>query len=157
MDSFLTEARFYLFVVGLLQGILALLLAPFFFPIAKRLKSTGFIPIFRAYLIFNLFLLGWGCLAHYVVHILTFHRLYVSMDRLVDWIPFIPFGQWVLNQFLVPGQHGYLIPPAKLWHLRLIWLAFAATVWTATYYSTMAVLRRLRVVATPASASDPAQ
>ena len=98
MDSFFTESYFYLTTAGFVQALGALLIAPFFFPIARRLRGTSFSRLLRAYLIFNGCLLVWGCLGHYAFTAFTFGRLYVSADRLVDWYPFIPFGQWVLDQ-----------------------------------------------------------
>src|ERR1051325_5009969 len=104
MNSFLYECQFYLLWVGFLQGLGALIIAPFFFPLASRLGYTSFPRVLRAYLIFNCCLLLWGCLGHYVFHSLTYGKMYISMDRLADWIPFIPFGQWALNQSLTYGK-----------------------------------------------------
>ncbi len=140
MDSFLTESGFYLLVAGFVQGMGALIIAPFFIPIARRLTNPSFPSVLRAYLVFNAFLLFWGCLGHYTFHSMTFGRLYVSADRMVDWFPFIPFGQWVLDQSL-GQQRGHLVGTATLWELRLIWFAVAAPVWLLTYVSTALALR----------------
>ena len=140
MESFFIESYCYLTVAGFVQAFGALLIAPFFFPIARRLSDTSFPSVLRAFLIFNGSLLLWGCLGHYVFTAITYGRLYVSADRLVDWYPFIPFGQWVLDQSF-GQQHGHLLGGASLWHLRLIWLAVAAPVWLLTYVSTRFMLR----------------
>jgi hypothetical protein len=140
MESFFTESGFYLVAAGFVQSLGALLIAPFFFPVARRLSGASFPTLLRAYLIFNAFLLFWGCFGHYLFHSVTFGRLYVSADRVVDWFPFIPFGQWALDQTLGP-QRGHLIGTSTLWQLRLIWLAVAAPVWLLTYASTVFVLR----------------
>ena len=140
MESFFTESGFYLMAAGFVQSLGALLIAPFFFPIARRLRDTSFPRPLRAYLVFNGCLLLWGCLGHYVFTAVTYGRLYVSADRLVDWYPFIPFGQWVLDQSF-GQQRGHLIGTATLWQLRLIWLAVAAPVWILTYASTAFALR----------------
>ena len=143
MESFFTESFFYLAFAGLVQVAGALLIAPFFFPIAHRITHTSFPRLLRAFLIFNGFLLVWGCLGHYVFTAVTFDRFYVSADRVVDWFPFIPFGQWVLDRSF--GQeHGHLIGTSTLWQLRLIWLVVAAPVWLLTYVST-AILLRIRL------------
>ena len=140
MKTFFTESVFYLMAAGFVQSLGALLIAPFFFPIARRLNDTSFPRLLRAYLIFNGFLLFWGCFGHYLFYSVTFGRLYVSADRVVDWFPFIPFGQWVLDQSF-GQQHGHLIGTATLWQLRLIWLAVAVPVWLLTYASTAFALR----------------
>ncbi len=140
MESFFTESYFYLTIAGFVQALGALLIAPFFFPIARRLTDTSFPSVLRAFLTFNGCLLVWGCLGHYAFTAVTFGRLYVSADRLVDWYPFIPFGQWVLDQSF-GEQRGQLLGGTSLWHLRLIWLAVAAPVWLFSYASTRFLLR----------------
>lgn len=140
MESFLTESIFYVIAAGFIQCAGALLVAPFFFPIALRIRNVSFPSILRAYLVFNVFLLLWGCIGHYVFLSITFGKLYVSVDRLVDWYPFIPFGQWVLDQNL-GNERGHLVGGATLWQLRFIWLAIAAPVWALTYLSTSIALR----------------
>ena len=124
---------------GLLQGIGALLILPFFIPLANRLGCTSFLQLLRSYLLFNGFLLFWGCLGHYVFIRIGLGRLYVSVDRVVDFLPFVPFGQWVLGHF--GDLRGHVIPPATFWQLRLIWLAVAIPVWLLTYASTFYVAR----------------
>lgn len=141
MESFLTESIFYIIAAGFLQCVGALIVAPFFFPIARRLNNLSFSAIFRAYFVFNVFLLLWGCVGHYVFLSITFGKLYVSIDRLVDWYPFIPFGQWVLDQNLGEHHRGHLIGGATLGQLRFIWFAIAAPAWALTYLSTSITLR----------------
>ena len=143
MNSFLCECQVYVIYVGFLQAFAGLLVAPFFFPLAARLGYTSFSQVLRAYLIFNCCLLFWGCLGHYVFHSVTYGKLYVSADRLADWLPFIPFGHWVLNQSL-GTQRGHLIGEATIWQLRLIWFAVALPVWMLTYATSVYVIR-LRV------------
>jgi hypothetical protein len=142
MDSFPVELATYIAFGGLLQTLAALLAAPVFLAIGHFFFHRTLRALLRVYLVFNGFLLFWGCLANYAWLSLTLNKLYMSADRLVDWLPFVPFGQWVLNQSLGP-IHGHLIAPATLWQLRFIWLAFAVPVWVLTYMSTV-YLHRLR-------------
>ena len=93
---------------------------------------------------FNVLLLVLGDLAHLVVRALTFGRMYVSHDTLVDWTPFIPFGPWVLERTL-GGVQGHLADDVSLHQLRAIWAVFAAVVWTATIASFVAIRQRRRV------------
>lgn len=136
MDPFYYESLVYVVCAGILQALLAIPLVLILVLIAWRRGPGTFHRLFHAYVVFNSFLLIWGCLGHYGITFLTFHKLYVSVDRMVDWYPFIPFGQWVLNQGLGPDSHGYLIGDTTLWQLRWIWLGFATLVWLLTYFST---------------------
>ncbi|MES2996743.1 MAG: hypothetical protein V4733_08030 [Verrucomicrobiota bacterium] len=144
MESFSRESFIYLLVGGSFQAVGALIVALFFFPIARRLTSASWGQLVSAYFVFNAFLLIWGCLGHYAFLAATYGKLYVSMDRVVDWLPFIPFGPWVLDQTL-HGPRGYLIGDASLWQLRLIWTAVAIPVWLLAYASTHLALRSLRL------------
>src|SRR3954466_15704767 len=108
MESFSRESFIYLVFGGFVQAIAALVAGLFFFPIAHRFTTASWSQLIVAYLVFNAYLLIWGCLGHYAFLAATYGKLYVSMDRLVDWYPFIPFGQWVLDQTLY-GPRGYLI------------------------------------------------
>jgi hypothetical protein len=144
MESFSRESFIYFLVGGSVQAVGSLIVALFFFPIAHRLTSATWGQLISAYLVFNAFLLFWGCLGHYAFLAVTYGKLYVSMDRMVDWYPFIPFGQWVLDQTLY-GPRGYLIGGATLWQLRAIWAAVAVPVWLLTYASTSLAIRGLHL------------
>ena len=142
MESFPRECFIYLLVAGAVQGVGAVLVALVFFPVGLRMGHFSFSQLLSAYLLFNAFLLLWGCVGHYTFLSLTYSKLYVSMDRVVDWYPFIPFGQWVLDQTL-HGPRGHLIGDATLWQLRAIWAGVAVPVWLLAYVSTISILRAL--------------
>ncbi len=142
MESFWRESFYYVLFAGGVQCVGALLIAAIYFPLAIHFTGSSFTQLLWPYLLFNLFLLFWGCLGHYAFIWLTFDKLYFSADRVVDWYPFIPFGQWVLDQTLGPIR-GYLIDGATLWQLRLIWGAVALPVWLLTYVSTIRALQYL--------------
>ena len=140
MDSILFETLIYLTWGGLVQFICAVLAAPVFYLIAIISSKKPFPELFCAYVLLNLFLLLWGCLGHYVFLSLTFEKSYISIDRLVDWYPFIPFGQWVLDQGFGGEWHGHLIGSATLSQLRLVWLSIALPVWLLAFTSTRLTL-----------------
>lgn len=144
MVTFLRESFVYLLIAGSVQCIGALILAVFFFPLGRYYTRRSFTELLRPYLLFNVFLLFWGCLGHFAFHSLTFGKLYYSADRVVDWFPFIPFGQWILNQTL-GTERSYLIDGATLGHLRMIWLAIAMPVWLFAYGSTIRTMRFMGV------------
>ena len=141
VESFFVESGYYLFLVGLLQLILALLVSPIIVVGARKLFRVSYARALRAYIVFNAFLLFWGCLGSYIFLRITYGKLYVSADRMWDWLPFAPFGEWVLLQTLGPVR-GHLIGDATLHQLRLIWLAVALPVWLLTFVSTRWVVRR---------------
>jgi hypothetical protein len=57
MESFLAESDFYLMAVGLVQSLCALLIAPVFFPVARRLSGYSLPVLLCSYIFFNVFLL----------------------------------------------------------------------------------------------------
>jgi hypothetical protein len=69
--------------------------------------------------------------------LLAYERWYVSADTVVDFLPFIPFGQWVLD-FKYGSFQGHLLNGAHLWQLQLLWLSLAGVTWA----SSVAIYRR---------------
>jgi hypothetical protein len=132
----------YLVVVGLVQGavfavfsIAGLIAAPFLG--WKRYRSI----VVRVGL-FNVALLAAGTIGNLIWVALTFGK-YVEMDPVIDFFPFIPFGQWVLDATW-GGQSGYLTPGVLIWQLRVLWTGVAALVWlVAIRISQRIVGRRL--------------
>ena len=74
--------------------------------------------------------------------VVAYERLYISADTVVDFYPFIPFGQWVLD---VPfGQdRGRLLNGASLREVQMIWAVVAGAVWCATVLVYRAVASRM--------------
>jgi len=143
MISFSDEAFFYLTWGGVIQFLCAVVAAPFVYLVWLRL-SRGQPPDFiRAYLVMNLFLLLWGCLGNYGFLLLASGTHYVSVDRWVDWFPFIPFGKWNLSG-MGPGWEGHLIGTTTMAEMRLLWLAVAVPVWILSLWSTKLALRAMR-------------
>ncbi len=72
---------------------------------------------------------------------------YKSQDTLVDFFPYIPFGQWVLNQFFVdPNIRSVLIADTTLLKMRGIWFVFAITVWIFSIIGTFYILRLKKIL-----------
>ena len=144
MNSFVPEASFYLVFAGMDQFCAAVLAAPLIVPLMVRIRRITYPRALAVYGVFNLVLLIWGCLGNYIFMSLAYEKMYVSVDTFVDWYPFIPFGQWVLDQGFGGDSHGRLLGNATLGELRLLWLALAAPVWLLTWISTSVCLRLLR-------------
>ncbi len=72
---------------------------------------------------------------------LVYGRFYVSQDTVVDFFPFIPFGQWALD-FEYGGKTGFLLHGARLSQLRVLWLLIAFLVWALTILSYRGILRK---------------
>jgi len=141
--SLLQEATLYLFWGGFVQFCWSVLAAPFLYLIAIRISSKSFHMLFRAYAVFNVFLLVWGCLGSYIFMSIAYGKLYTSVDRLVDWYAFLPFGQWVLDDGFAGESHGRLIGGTALWQVQLLWFAVALPIWLLALSSTRLTLRFL--------------
>ncbi|MES2924659.1 MAG: hypothetical protein V4819_24110 [Verrucomicrobiota bacterium] len=141
--SLFGETILYFFWGGFVQFCLSVLVAPFLYLITLRISKKSFHTLFRAYAVFNVCLLLWGCLGSYILMATAYGKLYTSVDRLVDWYAFLPFGQWVLDDGFGGEWHGHLIGGASLWQLRLLWLAVALPIWLLALASTRLALRFL--------------
>lgn len=140
MDSFSSEAFVYIAWGGLVQFFFAVVAAPFAYLVWLRISKDQPSAFNRGYLVLNFFLLFWGCLGHYGFLHIAYGKLYVSVDRWVDWFPFIPFGHWVLRG-MGPGWEGHLIGNTTMGEMRLLWLTIAGPVWILTLWSTRLTLR----------------
>ena len=134
MLSFVEEAHVYLWIAGIAQSVVVALPLAIGFALLGRRPPP--LASFKAWVLVNACLLVFGCLGHWVWLSITWHKLYVSADRLVDFFPFIPFGQWALNQNL-GEEHGRLLNGTSLWELRLIWSAIALPVWVLSLASVL--------------------
>ena len=141
--SFVTESAFYLLWGGTVQLFWAVIVAPFAYLIASRVWHLAFHDFLSVYVVFNAFLLFWGCFGSYTFMAISFGKLYTSVDRLVDWYAFIPFGQWILDDGFGGDAHGRLIGNAKLSELQLLWAAEALPVWLLAVSSPIWVRRRV--------------
>jgi hypothetical protein len=54
-------------------------------------------------------------------------RAYVAADPLVDWIPWFPSGDWILDK----GCGGRYLSGWSTWPLRAAWAVFALPTWLA--------------------------
>jgi hypothetical protein len=131
MADRLMDIPAYLVLVGLMElaallGVAALTLT--------RVGSWGWHTYWlrvRLWSVFASIFLLVGCIGNSVFMLVTYERMYVSRDTVVDFFPFIPFGQWVLNAEWA-GQRGTLLNGASLRQIQLIWAAIAAAVWSAS-------------------------
>lgn len=125
----LFDIPLYLTVAGMLQAFVTLLLLGWW---AVRRPSLADAARFmdRAAL-FNALLLSLGCAANSIWMVTIYERWYTSADTVVDFLPFLPFGQWVLDQEF-GGARGRLLGGATLRQLQALWLAVAAPVWAGS-------------------------
>jgi hypothetical protein len=52
-------------------------------------------------------------------------RFYTDNDPLVDWLPWVPSGDWVVDV----SCQGHYLGGASAWTLRLAWVVLAVPVW----------------------------
>ena len=64
------------------------------------------------------------------------HSAYVPRDALVDWLPFVPSGGWVVDF----ACGGYYLPGASATTLASVWAVLALPTWLLAWHSS----RRLR-------------
>lgn len=95
---------------------------------------SRYLRTLRRFLLFNALLLGFGILGNSIWMAFVYAHLYISQDTLVDFFPFVPFGQWALNMEW-GGKPGSLLNGASLWELRGLWALVAGLVWTLTVLS----------------------
>jgi hypothetical protein len=134
MGSFWIESFFYCCVAGFLQLCAILLFATVALPLMVLRNWRTYLRTVGLFCLFNAFLLAWGSIGNYLWLSLTWQKLYFSMDRVVDWFPYIPFGQWVLDQEY-GGETGRLLNGATMGQLRFIWAAIATAVWALSGFS----------------------
>lgn len=131
VSEVLLDIQCYLVFTGFFQLLLLIVAALLSLPVlflrgrGKYLRMQGRLATFAA------MLLLFGCLANSIWMITVFDHYYQSRDVVVDFFPFLPFGQDVLDREW-NGRTGFLIGGTTLSQLRLMWLGFALPVWVLT-------------------------
>jgi hypothetical protein len=124
----------YLVVVGFMETVILVCL---WLAALVRVPSRGwrdYRRILGRSLVFASVFLVAGCIGNSVFMLIAYERMYVSRDTVVDFFPFIPFGQWVLDSEFA-GRRGQLVNGASLRQVQLLWAAIAALVWCSTISS----------------------
>lgn len=52
-------------------------------------------------------------------------RYYVPGDPLIEWLPFVPSGDWIID----PAMGGRYVGDATVWSLRTLWASIAVPTW----------------------------
>jgi hypothetical protein len=129
------EPLAYAYIYALFVGSFhALLVSAAAIVLIPRLVLSGWARYFqtlRRFFLLNALLLAFGILGNSIWMALVYTRLYISQDTLVDFFPFIPFGQWALDVEF-GGKRGSLLNGAGLWQLRSLWALLASLVWILT-------------------------
>jgi len=140
--DFLWSFGLYVLLVGSFHLLVFLLLVLLLTPVAFRSSSLYFSLIERLGL-FSVLLLLSGAIVNAAWMGLVYNRLYFSQDTVLDFIPFIPFGQWVLD-VKWGDETGALLGGASLWHLQVVWFLFALVAWSS---AALAYRRAARLLA----------
>lgn len=128
VGEFVIDSFLYLVIIGILHTLFVLVSFLVLLPLVPDSGWGMFARRMRAVAFFNLSLLLWGCVGHYAWHLLTFETLYVSVDRLIDWVPFFPFGRWVIDRSF-GVETGRLLNGATILQLQIVWAGVALPVW----------------------------
>lgn len=154
MNDRLTDVICYLMIMGMLQGVLLLAAIVLLLPMVLLKHGSSFYKHFVCHAaIFNILFLIFGCLGNSAWMLLTYNRLYVSADTVVDYFPFYPFGQWILDVTFGDFK-GHLIGPGTIVNLRIIWAAITCFVWSATIASHLKIAKLLPLAAQHLAAPD---
>jgi hypothetical protein len=129
----------YLMLMPFVQAMLSLGILLLLIPIGFIKGWVLYSKFLLHIILFNVSLLFFGCIGNSIWMLLTYNKLYVSADTVVDYFPFYPFGQWVLDQTF-GSFRGNLLGSGSVSQLQIIWVAITSFVWS----SAIAVHIRLR-------------
>ncbi len=119
----LSQICAYAVVMGIVHGVVivgtALLATPILF--VSRRKYWTFL---RSFLVFNALLLVSGTVTNLLWDRFIFRNVYLSMDYVFDFTPFLPISQqWLDTPW--GNQKGGIYLGMNILHLHAIWFAFA--------------------------------
>jgi hypothetical protein len=127
MTDRLMDVPVYLLIAGALQLLLCVPLL-LLVRVVGRVRGLRLRQFAARLALFNMVLLFVGCAANSLWMALVYQRWYVSADTVVDFLPFVPFGRWVLDQEF--GEfRGRLLGSASLHRLQWAWLALSILTW----------------------------
>jgi hypothetical protein len=127
--SILSESAWY---VGASTAVALLLLGTLFVlgsPLALWVGVWPALEAFRSIAVFAAILVVCGIPANLVFVLALRDRYYVAADPIVDWLPWLPSGDWVLD---VPCGGRYL-EGASATTLRVAWALLAVPTWGVTF------------------------
>jgi hypothetical protein len=135
-SEFPTEFCIYLVLTGILHLVafaFSCIVLPVLAPPGRLLKCLGRLALFLVLLL----LIGavfnglWSCL--------VWDRLYHSVDYTVDFMPFWPITQGVIDEHW--GDYRGRLLGVSLFQLQLVWAVFAAGTWGVTVFLYRAICR----------------
>jgi hypothetical protein len=138
----LASIYFYFLIAGALHLLAFLLLALVLSPLAWTRSIDRYLALIERIGLFSVLLLLTGTILNAAWMTLVYRRFYYSQDTIVDWFPFIPFGQWVLN-VTWGNKTGGLLGGAELWHLQALWLLFTVLAWSTAIFGYRRIVRLL--------------
>src|SRR5689334_5175170 len=144
MSEIPVELLMYCMFGGLVQIAAAAAVMPFYLLLGRYLFRRPFTWLIQVYGIFNACLFFWGGVGDLNRFTNTYDKLYHSVDGTVDWYPFIPFGQWVLDSGFGGDASGRLLGNTTLQQLQQIWWVMATCEWVLTFVCTIAIIRSRR-------------
>ena len=120
----------YVYFVGIVQLVLSFIWLICAAGVSAKRGRSSLGAHLKRVAIFNVAFFVWGFVAYTACHAFTFGRAYVSHDAVLDWQPFIPFGDWVLHQRF-DDRVGALLG-CSLLSLRVLWWTATLVVWIGT-------------------------
>ncbi|HEX8373297.1 MAG TPA: hypothetical protein VF585_10985 [Chthoniobacterales bacterium] len=136
MSAFADDYLFYLLFVGVHQVLLAAVVAVTIVPLLAGLTRRSYGRLLRHFALLNVFLLAWGGLGDSLWLRLTDGQFSVADDCPV-WVPFLPFGRWILDSAAGSPEGWQLHGNATLAQLQWTWAAIAVPVWVLSVFSVL--------------------
>ena len=126
----ITETLYYCFFAAFYTAAVLLVLLLLVSPAALWVGWQSFWQFCRASASFAAVLVAAGIPANIVFVAALRNRYYVTADPIVDWLPWAPSGDWVLDI----GCGGHYLRGASAVTLRIAWAALAIPTWLASIW-----------------------
>ena len=133
-----TEMTFYFLVASALTGVVVLAILAMALAASRASGSRRPLAIGRRLALVCAAAFVCGAPANLVFTAVMRYHFYVPGDPLVDWLPFIPSGAWLID----PAFGGRFVNGGSPGLLRWVWLALAVPVWGSAVFVERRLARR---------------
>ena len=126
------DLRAYLGLFGSVQWFFVVILATGVSVYSLRNADGSFKAKINRLLVFNIVLLFFGALGNWFWNFVSYGKLYVSSDRVLDWLPILPPVSPVSHYVWSPWQ---MVNGFELVHLNIVWFCILVPVWFFSWFT----------------------